>query len=25
LLGFQPTHAGLLADLAERHYFDTKS
>ncbi|MEY4582779.1 MAG: hypothetical protein RL701_7482 [Pseudomonadota bacterium] len=25
LLGFQPTHAGLLADLAERHYFETKS
>ena len=22
LLGWQPTHAGLLADLGERHYFD---
>jgi nucleoside-diphosphate-sugar epimerase len=23
LLGWKPTHAGLLADLAERHYFET--
>jgi hypothetical protein len=24
LLGWMPTHAGLIADLAERHYFEVR-
>ena len=25
LLGWRPSHPGLIADLAERHYFDTRA